>query len=54
MPINLFHLGSVARSICGDNAVAIPNALYSLEAIAPNCKVIAGSNVADNPNSSGH
>ena len=54
VPMNLFHRGSVARSIWGDKAVVIPKALYSLDAISPNCFVIAGSNVAANPNSSGH
>src|SRR5580765_7365337 len=54
VPLNLLQRGSVARSTCGDNAVAIPRALYSCAAVCPNCKTIEGSNVAANPIDSGH
>src|SRR3954454_22814898 len=54
VPLNLLHLGSVARSTCGDKAVAIPNALYSLAAVCPNFCTIEGSNVAAMPIDSGH
>ena len=54
VPIKRFQRGSVARSICGDSAVVRPSALYSLDAIDPNCLVMEGSKVAAKPSSSGH
>src|SRR5678809_430287 len=54
VPLNLFQRGSVARSTCGDNAVAIPKALYSCAAMCPNLKTTEGSKVAARPIDSGH
>ena len=54
VPSKRFHLGSVAKSICGDNAVAIPKARYSLEAISPNCCIKVGSKEAAIPKVPGH
>ena len=41
--------GSVARSICGERAVAIPKARYSVEATSPKRNTNAGSKVAAKP-----
>ena len=46
---NRIQRGSVARSICGDSAVAIPNARYSLEPIFPNSLTLSGSKEAVRP-----
>ena len=54
VPLKRNHRGSVARSICGESAVAIPSARYSLDAISPNCCTRSGSNVAARPIESGH
>ena len=49
VPSNLPHLGSDARSIWGDSAVAIPKDLYSIEATLPNSFIRCGSKLADSP-----
>ena len=54
VPTKRFHLGSVAKSICGESAVVIPKARYSFDAMDPNFRVMLGSNVAAKPSSSGH
>ena len=54
VPLTLFHLGSVAISTCGESAVAIPNARYSIAAICPKFFTTAGSNVAAKPSEPGH
>ena len=49
VPLKRLQRGSVARSICGLSAVAMPSARYSSDAIRPNCSTTAGSKVAARP-----
>ena len=54
VPLKRLQRGSVARSICGDSAVAIPSARYSTDAIRPNSSTREGSKVAAIPRDDGH
>ena len=53
VPPKRLQRGSVARSICGLRAVAMPRARYSEEAIMPILRTIPGSTVAARPSGVG-
>ena len=53
VPLKRLQRGSVARSICGLSAVAIPRARYSDEATVPKRRTMSGSKVAARPSEDG-